>query len=110
MKDDHPYLEHILAAIQKIGSYTTDGRDAFMQNVMAQDAVLRNLEIIGEAAKRLSKETKDRRSDIPWRDVAGLRDVLIHNYMGVNLNRIWGVVERDLPPLRQGIEGLLERD
>jgi uncharacterized protein with HEPN domain len=110
MKDDRPYLEHILAAIQKIDSYTTDGRGAFMQNAMAQDAVLRNLEIIGEAAKRLSKETKDRRLDIPWRDVAGLRDVLIHNYMGVNLNRIWGVVERDLPPLRQGIEGLLDRD
>jgi uncharacterized protein with HEPN domain len=110
MKDDRPYLEHILAAILKIDSYTTDGHDAFMQNVMAQDAVLRNLEIIGEAAKRLSKETKDRRPDIPWRDVAGLRDVLIHNYMGVNLNRIWGVVERDLPPLRQGVEGLLDRD
>ena len=110
MKDDRPYLEHILAAIRKIDSYTTDGRGAFMQNAMAQDAVLRNLEIIGEAAKRLSKETKDRRPDIPWRDVAGLRDVLIHNYMGVNLNRIWGVVERDLPPLRQGIEGLLDRD
>jgi uncharacterized protein with HEPN domain len=110
MKDDRPYLQHILEAIRKIDSYTTDGRGAFMQNVMAQDAVLRNLEIIGEAAKRLSKETKDRRPDIPWRDVAGLRDVLIHNYMGVNLNRIWGVVERDLPPLRQGIEGLLDRD
>jgi uncharacterized protein with HEPN domain len=50
MKDDRPYLEHILAAIQKIDSYTTDGRGAFMQNAMAQDAVLRNLEIIGEAA------------------------------------------------------------
>lgn len=107
MKDDRPYLEHILEAIRKIDSYTTDGRDAFMQNAMAQDAVLRNFEIIGEAAKRLSDKTKDRSSDIPWRDVAGLRDVLIHNYMGVNLNRIWGVVERNLPLLRQGVEDLL---
>ena len=107
MKDDRPYLEHILEAIRKIDSYTADGRDAFMRNGMVQDAVLRNFEIIGEAAKRLSKKTKDRRPDIPWRDVAGLRDVLIHNYMGVNLNRIWAVVERDLPSLRQGVESLL---
>lgn len=107
MKDDRPYLEHILEAIRKIDFYTADGREAFMQNTMAQDAVLRNFEIIGEAAKRLSSETKDRCPDIPWRDVAGLRDILIHNYMGVNLNRIWGVVERDLPPLRQSVEDLL---
>ncbi len=107
MKDDRPYLEHILEAIRKIDSYTADGRDAFMQNAMAQDAVLRNFEIIGEAAKRLSSDTKARRPDIPWRDVAGLRDVLIHNYMGVNLNRIWTVVARDLPPLRKGVENLL---
>jgi uncharacterized protein with HEPN domain len=107
MKADRPYLEHILEAIHKISSYTADGRDAFMGNAMAQDAVLRNFEIIGEATKRLSQETKDRRADIAWRDVAGLRDVLIHNYMGVNLNRIWGVVQRDLPPLQRAIEELL---
>jgi uncharacterized protein with HEPN domain len=107
MKADRPYLEHILEAIRSITAYTAEGRDAFMGNKMAQDAVLRNFEIIGEATKRLGDEAKLRRPEIPWRDIAGLRDVLIHNYMGVNLNRIWAVVESDLPPLQRAIEALL---
>ncbi|MFP3936934.1 MAG: DUF86 domain-containing protein [Phycisphaerae bacterium] len=110
MKDDRLYLEHILQAIRKIEEYTADGRDAFMTDRKSQDAVLRNFEIIGEATKRLGKECKTRRPDIPWRDIAGLRDVLIHNYMGVKLNRVWGVVERDLPRLRQAVEDLLGAD
>ena len=107
MKEDRPYLQHILEAIRRISTYTGDGRDAFLQDEMAQDAVLRNFEIIGEAAKRLSSETKATHPDVPWRDIAGLRDVLIHNYMGVNLKRVWGVVEQDLPTLQQAIEELL---
>lgn len=107
MNDDRPYLEHICDAVRKIATYSADGREAFMQNEMAQDAVLRNFEIIGEAAKRLSDETKARRPDIPWADIAGLRDVLIHNYMGVKLDRVWRVIEDELPGLRQAIDDLL---
>lgn len=107
MKEDRPYLEHILAAIRKIRLYTADGREAFMQDVKTQDAVLRNFEIIGEATKRLRDETKAHRPDVQWRDVAGLRDALIHNYMGVNLKRIWRVVDENLPHLQQAVEDLL---
>ena len=107
MNDDRPYLEHIREALCWIATYTADGREAFMQNKMAQDAVLRNFEIIGEATKRLSDEVKARRPDIPWSDVAGLRDVLIHNYMGVKLNRVWRVIEDELPRLRQAIDEML---
>jgi uncharacterized protein with HEPN domain len=78
-----------------------------MQDEQTQDAVLRDFEVIREAAKRLTEETKVRRPDVPWRDIAGLRDVLIHNYMGVNLKSVWGVVERDLPPLQGAVEKLL---
>lgn len=107
MKTDRPYLQHILDAIRKISAYTADGRDAFMLDPKTQDAVVRNFEIIGETTKRLSDETKGGRSEVPWRDIAGLRNVLIHDYMGVDLKRVWGVVERDLPTLRQVIQEML---
>lgn len=107
MKTDRLYLEHILEAIQNIQEYTADDVDVFMRGKMVRDAVMRNFEIIGEAAKRLSDEIKANRSDIPWRDIAGLRDILIHNYMGVNLKRIWNVVKNDLPPLHEAVVELL---
>ncbi len=75
---------------------------------MAQDAVIRNFEVIGEASKRLSEEAKAHCPDVPWRDIAGFRDVLIHNYMGINVRRVWNVIEQDLPTLRRAVESLLK--
>ena len=108
MKDDKLYLAHIADAITQVLSYTAGGRQEFMKNRMIQDAVLRNFEVIGEATKRLSDKAKSRCPDIPWRRVAGLRDVLIHDYMGVDLEEIWRVVEQHLPALRTAIQRLLE--
>jgi uncharacterized protein with HEPN domain len=110
VKRDGPYLQHIIDAIDSIREYTRDGRDAFMRDTKTQDAVIRKFEIIGEATKRLDAETKARRPDIAWREIAGLRDVLIHNYMGVNLKRVWGVVEHRLQPLREAVMELLGQD
>lgn len=107
MKQDRPYLKHILDAIDGIRDYTQQGQQAFMEDPKTQDAVIRKLEIIGEATKRLSDQAKSRRPEIGWREVAGLRDILIHNYMGVNLKRVWGVVEHDLHPLRKAVVELL---
>ncbi|MEX0655311.1 MAG: DUF86 domain-containing protein [Phycisphaeraceae bacterium] len=107
MKDDRPYLEHIHESIERIRSYTAKGWDAFIDNPMAQDAVVRNFEIIGEATKRLSDASKQRHPDIPWRQIAGFRDVLIHDYMGVNLRRVWNVVEHNLPALQAAVDDLL---
>lgn len=106
-KDPRVYLAHILEACQKIGRFTAEGRARFMDDVMIQDAVIRNLEIIGEAAKRLDDGYRADHPEIPWRALAGLRDVLIHQYEGVDLEKVWAVVERDLPGLERALVGLL---
>jgi uncharacterized protein with HEPN domain len=79
MKGDAVYIRHIMDSIVKIESYTSVGKETFMSTAHWQDATIRNLEIIGEAVKRLSADFKDHNPDIPWRSVAGLRDVFIHS-------------------------------
>ena len=104
---DELYLQHVLDAIGKIERYVAVGYGEFMEESHWQDAVIRQLEIIGEAVKRLSSEVTERHPDIPWRRIAGMRDVLIHNYMGVDLANVWQVTQQNLPPLRQAVEDLL---
>ena len=108
MKDERVYLGHIRDAINDIEQYTLAGRDAFMTERMRQDAVIRKLEIIGEAVKRLLDATKDRRPEIPWKQIAGMRDRLTHDYFGVDLALVWRVVERDLPALQVAVVTLLK--
>jgi uncharacterized protein with HEPN domain len=108
MKNDSVYLHHILDAISKIESYTKVGKDQFITESHWQDAIIRNLEIIGEATKRLSSTFKSKNTEIPWRSIAGLRDILIHDYMGVDLETVWNVTEKDLPKLKEQIVNLLK--
>lgn len=108
MKDDRLYLSNIKECIERIESYTVDGKEAFMQTTITQDAVIRNFEIIGEATKRLSSELRANYPDVPWQQVAGFRDVLIHDYLKVNLNRVWGVIEQNLPELKATVEAILQ--
>jgi uncharacterized protein with HEPN domain len=102
VREQKLYLNDILEAINLIESYVSEGKDKFFNTRLIQDAVIRNLEIIGEATKNLSPEIKASHSCIPWRQIAGLRDVLIHNYMKVDVVEIWGVVENELNDLKKG--------
>ena len=104
MKSDRPYLRHILDAIEKIERYTSVGRETFLTESQWHDATIRQLEIIGEATKNLSPEIRDRYPDVPWRRIAGLRDVLIHNYMGVDLKAVWEITRSSLPGLKMSVE------
>jgi uncharacterized protein with HEPN domain len=106
-KDPRVYLAHILECIQKIERFTQEGRSRFFQDALVQDAVLRNLEVIGEAAKRLDDTYRATHPQIPWRALAGLRDVLIHQYESVDPERVWAIVEGELPGLREAIAVLL---
>lgn len=80
MKDDRLYLINIIECIERIEAYTKGGKEVFLASTLIQDAVVRNFEIIGEATKRMSQPLKDQQPHVPWRRIAGLRDVLIHNY------------------------------
>ena len=100
MKDDRIYLLHVRDAINHILEYTRSGKDNFFADRKTQDAVVRNLEVIGEAIKRVSPALKDAQPDIAWKPIAGMRDKLVHDYFGVNIQLVWDVIERDIPALK----------
>lgn len=107
---DLVYLGHMLEAIAKIRRFVGRKRRAgFLADPLLQDAVMRNIEIIGEAGGRVSREFSSLHVFIPWRDIAGMRHRLIHGYMQVNLGTVWQVVERDLPALEKSLAALQQK-
>ena len=101
IKNDQVYLEHILEAITKIEHFVSGiSKFDFDHNLMIQDAVIRNFEIIGEATKKISKQFTQSHLKIPWQDMAGMRDKLIHDYLDVDLDVVWKTIEVDLPLLK----------
>ncbi len=104
MKNNTVYINDILESITKIEKYIKNiNEDVFLKNDQIQDAVLRRLEIIGEATKQISNEFKEKYPVIPWKKVAGLRDILIHTYSSVNLKRIWKILDDDLIELKKNL-------
>lgn len=107
-KDDSVYLKHILDAITKIEEYTDKiDSQAFFKNTLIQDGIIRQIEIIGEATKNLSNTLRDKYKDIPWKDIAGMRDKLIHGYFGVDIDAVWDTVKKDIPVLKKQIKQVL---
>lgn len=110
-KDDSVYLRHILDAISRIEEYTQGIKyESFIENHLIQDGIIRQIEIMGEAAKRLSKAIRERYLEIPWKDMAGMRDKLIHNYFGVDTDAVWNTVEKDIPTLKNKLKELVEKE
>jgi len=108
-KDNYIYIEHIKTCIEKIFTFTKGfSEEMFMENVIVQDAVIRNFEIIGEATKKLSKEFRLNHNDIPWKDIAGMRDILIHDYFGVDIVAVWETILNYLPTLEEKINLILK--
>lgn len=103
-ESDDVLLKHIRECIARIREYTADGRTAFYASTLVQDAVMRNLQNLAESTQRLSETIKDSEPHVPWRDVAGFRNVLTHDYFGVDLDTVWSVVEADLPHLALAID------
>lgn len=104
-RKDSAILQDIRAVIGRISSYTTElVYEDFVTDFKTQDAVIRNIEILGEAVKLLSEETKAQYPKIPWKDIAGTRDKLIHDYFGVNIDVVWSIVKNDIPFLQKEIE------
>ncbi|NJD77511.1 MAG: DUF86 domain-containing protein [Candidatus Methanoperedens sp.] len=103
-RGDIEFLNDVHEAIRRIELYTQDiDYEDFLEDIKAQDAVIRNLEIIGEAAKNITDELKEKHPQILWKDLAGIRDKLIHHYFGVNLEIVWTIIDEDLPLLRKEI-------
>jgi uncharacterized protein with HEPN domain len=110
-QDSSVHLEDILGAIAKIRRYTGGlSEETFARDDKTVDAVVRNLEVIGEAVKRLPMGLRTRRSDIEWQRIAGLRDILIHEYFGVDVDNLGGVIVNKLPALEHGVQSLLREE
>lgn len=108
MRDDHVFVMHILDAINLIEEYLGGVEfEDFISHKLIQDGVIRQLEVIGEVTKHLTPELREKNSNVPWEDIAGMRDKLIHQYFGVDLEAVWDTAQKDLPVLKENVERIL---
>lgn len=108
MKDDRLYLIHIIECISRIEQYVSGGKNEFLQSVLIQDAVLRNLHTLSESTQRLSEAMKESHPEVEWRRISGFRNVIVHDYLGVDIPYVWELVVTELPVLKQTVEAMLQ--
>jgi len=105
------FLEDILDAIKKVEIYTKNlSFSKFCNNNMAIDAIIRNFEVIGEATKNISKKIKEKYSDVEWKESAGFRDILIHDYFGIDLESVWDTIKNNIPSFKKHIIEVLKSE
>jgi uncharacterized protein with HEPN domain len=109
MKDDAAHLRHILECIRRIEENVAAGRDQFLASHTLQDAVLRNLQTMSESTQRVSDALKGAHPRIEWDRIAAFRNMLVHDYLGIDLGIIWEVTQRDIPELKRTVLAMLER-
>jgi uncharacterized protein with HEPN domain len=108
MKDDRLYLIYIQEAIERIEEYTQEGKEYFLEDRKTQDAVLRNLHTLAESSQRVSKSLKEQFPQVDWRILSAFRNVVVHDYLGISLSRVWDIIENDLPTLKEQIAIILK--
>ena len=106
-KDDTVYLRYILECIRRIMEDIAEGRERFMASHTLQDAVLRNLQVMAESTQRLSETMKTTQPEVEWRKIAAFRNILVHDYLGIDLDTVWDITQRDVPELKQTVEEML---
>ena len=107
MKDDGVYLKHVLRCIARIQEYTAGGRERFVASPLIQDGVIRNLQTLAESSQHLSEGIRTAHPSVDWKGLAGFRNVLVHDYLGVDLELVYRAVERDVPKLKVACEAAL---
>jgi len=106
VRHDRLYVLHVIECVQRIGRYCQNGEEAFRESQLVQDAVLRNLQTLAESTQRISDQLKSLHPEIDWRAIAGFRNVLVHDYLGINLERVWEIVSVHLPVLGSQMEAI----
>ncbi len=109
MRDYSERLLDILEAIERIEKYAAQGRENFENNELVQTWIVHHLQIIGEAARALPESFIDQHPEVDWSEIIGMRNILVHNYFGVDVDVVWAVVERDLPDLKHKIQAILQK-
>lgn len=107
---DQLYVEHMLECIGRIERYAAGDRARFLKSEIIQDAVVRNLQVLTESSQRLSEAVKNTRPDIDWRAISGFRNVLVHDYLGLDLDTIWLVITQDIPQLKTALKSMISLD
>ncbi|MBN1508151.1 MAG: DUF86 domain-containing protein [Sedimentisphaerales bacterium] len=108
MKENRLYLIHIAECIERVDSYTQGmSREAFLASTLVQDAVIRNLQTLAESTQRLSDRLKEQHPEIVWYRIAGFRNVLVHDYLGLDAEKVWNIVQNELPALNRTVHEML---
>jgi uncharacterized protein with HEPN domain len=108
IKDNTIYVDHMLDCIHRIDGYI-DSKSHFYSSQLVQDAVVRNLQIMSESSQRIATDIKSIYPEVPWREISGFRNILVHDYLGIDLDAIWGVVETDLPLLEEALVAMRKK-